>query len=268
MLDKKIKLNDNIRSFIRKERTDKNLITSDLSESIGKTQGWLSQLENGRTVNITKEDFIALISKIHNITNDEAELYIDNFLNKEREKNPLQPNFKSALFKTELLKQVNHSKYKISDLEEKNSIKPGTLQELCRNNASILPEARYEIATKVFTMLDYINPKCMNTFISMLGIPVPNGTKIYPIKKINQCYKIDSGFPVNWDCNNWGDFLDYLEWESTSYEDRYQNQADETEYKLNQIKKENQKRENYPIERKAELGTKLNEAFLVLKKNH
>ncbi|WMC93213.1 helix-turn-helix domain-containing protein [Kineothrix sp. MB12-C1] len=266
MLNEKIKLNDNIRSFIRKERIDKNLITSDLSEAIGKTQGWLSQLENGRTVNITRADFINLISKIHNIANSEAELYIENYLNKEREKNSFQPNFKRKLFKAELLKQVNHSKYKINELEEKNSIESGTLQELCRNNQNIKPEERYRIAFNVFTTLDYINPKCMDTFLSMLGIPVPEEAKIYSFDDINQCYKIDSGFLVNWECNNWGEYLDYHEWELQTSINQMENQADETEYRLNEIEKKNVEIKEYPFKRKKELKDKLTESFSILYK--
>lgn len=265
MLNQKIKLNNKIRSFIKKERTEKNLLTSELSQAIGKTQGWLSQLENGRTVNITKVDFIALISYIRKISKEEAESYIEEFLNKEKEQNLLEPTFKSGLFKTELLKQVNHSNYKIADLEKNNSIKQGTLQELCRNNTSITPQERYNVATRVFSMLNYINPKCMDTFISMLGIPVPEDKKIFSFDYINQCYKIDSDFPVDWACHNWGDYLDFLEWEK-SMEEVYENEADETDHYINEIKEENKKRLNYPVERKIKLEAKLNEAFSVLKK--
>ncbi|MDF2820209.1 MAG: hypothetical protein K0R15_650 [Clostridiales bacterium] len=81
MLKPKLILTDNIRAFILEERRKTGLPAEIVSENIGRTKSWLSQVENGRLKNISRIDFINLISYLLKISNEEAETYIENKLN-------------------------------------------------------------------------------------------------------------------------------------------------------------------------------------------
>jgi len=77
MLKPKIKLTDNIRAFILTERKRSGKTAETVSESIGRAKSWLSQIENGRLQNIGRVDFINLIASLLQISEDDAEKYIE-----------------------------------------------------------------------------------------------------------------------------------------------------------------------------------------------
>ena len=82
MLDKKIKLNDAIRNFISFERKSKKMsgskLTADyISEQIGRTKSWLSQVENGRLKTVKTVDLTKAFMIIKNTSYEQAYEYLN-----------------------------------------------------------------------------------------------------------------------------------------------------------------------------------------------
>lgn len=83
MLGKKIKLNDAIRNFIsfeRKSRKKSNTkLTADyISEQIGRTKSWLSQVENGRLKTVKTHDLTNAFMLIKDTSYEQAHEYLNN----------------------------------------------------------------------------------------------------------------------------------------------------------------------------------------------
>lgn len=82
MLKPKIKLTDEIRNFIIEERLMSESSMEFFKPVVGKTRAWLSQVESGRTANITRHDLINMMCYFRDCPNkDEVEKYIESKLN-------------------------------------------------------------------------------------------------------------------------------------------------------------------------------------------
>lgn len=77
MLKHKIELTTELRKFIKDEREKSNIKIADLTEAVGKTRQWLSQIETGRAKFITKVDLIKIVSTIKGLSDSESETYIE-----------------------------------------------------------------------------------------------------------------------------------------------------------------------------------------------
>ncbi len=84
IMEKKIKVSPEIKKLIIKERNNKNLSGIELSKAMGKSDAWISSLENGRTKTITSTDLIAIIKLLLNISEEDADIYIQQELEKLR----------------------------------------------------------------------------------------------------------------------------------------------------------------------------------------
>ena len=82
MLDKKIRLNNAIRNFISEERkfakkNNPDMTADGISIEIGRTQSWLSQVENGRLKSVKTNDLIKVFSVIRDVDYQNAKKYLD-----------------------------------------------------------------------------------------------------------------------------------------------------------------------------------------------
>lgn len=82
MLDEKIKLNNAIRNFISDIRKSSKQIHPELSadyisEKIGRSKSWLSQVENGRLKTVKTKDLVNAFTIINSTTYERAEEYVD-----------------------------------------------------------------------------------------------------------------------------------------------------------------------------------------------
>lgn len=76
-MDRKIKLDDDIRNKLLNERNITKRTAEEVSSSVGMTKSWLAQIENGRLQTIKKSKFIELLTELKQISNEEAESIID-----------------------------------------------------------------------------------------------------------------------------------------------------------------------------------------------
>jgi len=90
MLKEKMKVNQSIRKLISDERIKANKSGTELSGAIGKSDAWISLLENGRIKTINLQDFVNIIITLLDCTKEEAEKYIETEL--ERRNQELQKN--------------------------------------------------------------------------------------------------------------------------------------------------------------------------------
>lgn len=76
MFPNKIRLTPDYINLIIKERKEHDLTAYQLSEQLGKNKSWLPNIENKRTKNISKEDFLALFEDFAEEEGLNPELYI------------------------------------------------------------------------------------------------------------------------------------------------------------------------------------------------
>lgn len=76
MFPDKIRLTPDYIDLIIKERKKHDLTAYQLSERLGKNKSWLPNIENKRTKNISKEDFLALFDDFAKEANMDTEMYI------------------------------------------------------------------------------------------------------------------------------------------------------------------------------------------------
>jgi len=81
MLKPKIRINKYITSIILEDRQKANKSGVELSKEIGKSESWCSLLENGRMKSVSSKDLINIFKILHSFTDQEAEQYIEDFLN-------------------------------------------------------------------------------------------------------------------------------------------------------------------------------------------
>lgn len=81
MFPSKIKLTPDYINLIIQKRKDHDLTAYQLSEKIGKNKSWLPNVENRRTKNISKEDFLALFKDFAAEESMDTEMYIIKYLN-------------------------------------------------------------------------------------------------------------------------------------------------------------------------------------------
>ena len=81
MFPEKIKLTREYIDLIIKKRKEHNLTAYELSEKIGKNKSWLPNIENNRTKNISKDDFLALFKDFAAEESMDTEMYIIKYLN-------------------------------------------------------------------------------------------------------------------------------------------------------------------------------------------
>lgn len=80
MFANKIKLTDEYIKLITKTRKEHNITAYQLSENIGKNKSWLSNIENHRTKNITKNDLLLLFKDFAAEENLDPEKFIIKYL--------------------------------------------------------------------------------------------------------------------------------------------------------------------------------------------
>lgn len=77
----RIKITDEIRTFIIEERSKRNLSANQLSKNMERPQSWIAQIENGRTQSIKQKDLVFVFSVILNSTLHKADEYLmDNLI--------------------------------------------------------------------------------------------------------------------------------------------------------------------------------------------
>jgi len=85
MLNPKIRVNKYLINKIQEERHKFKKSGADISKNIGKSDGWISLLENERISNITSKDLINIFKYLNSLTEEEAEKYVENFLTERRQ---------------------------------------------------------------------------------------------------------------------------------------------------------------------------------------
>lgn len=80
MLPDKIKLTEDYIALIVNERKKHKLTAYQLSEKIGKNKSWLPNIENHRTKNISRNDFLLIFDDFAKAENLSTELYIIKYL--------------------------------------------------------------------------------------------------------------------------------------------------------------------------------------------
>ena len=85
MLKPKIRVTKLIITKIQEDRQKIGKSGIELSAEIGKSEGWLSLLENGRIQNITSKDLMNIFKFLHSFTDEEAEQYIEDFMNETKD---------------------------------------------------------------------------------------------------------------------------------------------------------------------------------------
>lgn len=122
MREDKIILTKGMRDHLRKLRNEKEIIVEDLSERIGKSKGWLAQIENGRLATI-KEDDLNKILNILDYSMCEFKTYFDNDL-EEDSPDTKDDSFTKTLYKILRKQYPDASKIEISVTENKISVIP------------------------------------------------------------------------------------------------------------------------------------------------
>lgn len=89
--------NPNIRDYIKTIRKDHipegrldNYSAEEISVQIGKSKGWLSQIENGRLKSISKSDLFKIISLIKGCFIEDAEYYLNEYLERVAIQQPME----------------------------------------------------------------------------------------------------------------------------------------------------------------------------------
>jgi transcriptional regulator with XRE-family HTH domain len=72
-IPEKFKLNDFIIQSIKQQRTKIGMTTIELSNKLGRSRDYISQLEHGRVKFLTKEIAIKLFSMIYGVDNNKAQ---------------------------------------------------------------------------------------------------------------------------------------------------------------------------------------------------
>lgn len=85
MLKHKVTLTTSISNRIAELRKEKGLKSAILAKDIGKSSGWVSLLENGKLNTVLSKDLIDLFAYLLSVSNDEAEQYIEDLVNKDPE---------------------------------------------------------------------------------------------------------------------------------------------------------------------------------------
>lgn len=85
MLKPKIMINKIIINKIQQDRSIIGKSGSQLSTDIGKSEGWISLLENERMKTISSKDLIHIFKILKSLNDEEAEKYVLDFLNEAKE---------------------------------------------------------------------------------------------------------------------------------------------------------------------------------------
>lgn len=85
MLKDKIILTDDLKRFIKRTREDNGLILNDFDKKIKHSVTWLNQVEGKRIKSIRRSDLIEIFQIILNSSEEEAECYIENYLNENKQ---------------------------------------------------------------------------------------------------------------------------------------------------------------------------------------
>lgn len=102
MLQLKLEITEKIIQLISDTRKSKGITANDLSISLGKPKYWLTNIEAKKTKFIAKEDLIKTICELLKKTPNEAESYIDDYL-----ENP-QTSDEPKLFRIDEDKDINY----------------------------------------------------------------------------------------------------------------------------------------------------------------
>lgn len=97
MLDDKIVLTNDLKQFIRITREQNGFVLSDFEKKINHSPAWLSQVESNRIKSIKRKDLIDIFKFMLNKSNEDAELYIENYLNRNNPKDN-QKQFEEILY--------------------------------------------------------------------------------------------------------------------------------------------------------------------------
>jgi len=138
MLKPKVKMTENIRIKIQKERMNKGISGIDLSKQIGKSEGWASLVENGRILTIKSIDLIKVFKILLDRTEEEIEQIISDLLNESKDKTEFDMSFYDELYKIDekdFNKEMSTSKelFKIA-FDKKNEY---TIEQLKKFNNNI-----------------------------------------------------------------------------------------------------------------------------------
>ena len=119
------------KNYIPDDRLD-NYSAEEISEEIGKSKGWLSQIENGRLKSISKKDLFKIISIIQECCVEDAEFYLNNYLERvaiERQDNEVSESQSQDISQKQQLSAIffiiRESIYSIYDsltIDEKNKL--------------------------------------------------------------------------------------------------------------------------------------------------
>lgn len=101
MLPKKVTLNKRFCEFLRDERKLRNMSADEVSETIGKSQGWLAQIERGRLKTIKRSDLVDLYMHISGKSKEVAIEILDDklqFIEITEKKNLVTPDGETLNF--------------------------------------------------------------------------------------------------------------------------------------------------------------------------
>lgn len=116
MITDKLKVTKEIKQLIIEERNNKNITGIELSRAMKKSDAWISSLENGRTKTIILKDLIRIIKTLLDCSEEEAEEYLKNKLNKlSEEKETTEKNSEIVYYDKENNDNNQKSFKKITD---------------------------------------------------------------------------------------------------------------------------------------------------------
>jgi transcriptional regulator with XRE-family HTH domain len=113
MLKDKIVLTDDLKQFIRRTRNKQGVSLMDLEKKTKHSTSWLSQVEGKRIKTIKRKDLIEIFKIILDKTDEEAELYIENYIN-ENNQDDGQTQFEKLLYSMIVEKYPNEKEININ----------------------------------------------------------------------------------------------------------------------------------------------------------
>ncbi|KNY26352.1 hypothetical protein [Pseudobacteroides cellulosolvens] len=92
MLKPKILINEHIRNRITEERIKSGKSGIAISKDIGKSDAWVSLLENGRILSVKSSDLINLFKELLSINEEESEKYIEDLIKSNSKESSISDN--------------------------------------------------------------------------------------------------------------------------------------------------------------------------------
>lgn len=127
MLNDKIVLTNDLKQFIRRTRNNHGVLLMDLENKTRHSTSWLSQVEGKRIKTIKRKDLIEIFKIILDKSEEESELYIENYLyENKQDEDPKQ--FEKLLYS--MLKNKYPSAKEININIKDNSITITTIETL------------------------------------------------------------------------------------------------------------------------------------------